>query len=440
MYSVRLRNFWDNIRATYWFVPAVMTLLAAVLAVTVFWVDQTIPIYLVQDKWFIFHPETVAEARSFLNGIADTSLGVAGVVFSITLVPLSITSTQYGPIVLRGFLRDRGTQLVLGAYTATTFYCLCLQVRLPDTGNPAMQLSATIAFYMLSTSLLLLIYFFHHVADSLQASSVVEQVSGELEQVIEQDYPLEKATTSVNPQRAEELVRHTTLSEGTVITANREGYVRAIDYGYLVNVASEHKLILRIERLPGDFVSRGDPLLTVWPGILDKRTKLLGNRAYMLGKNRTLFQDTEFGIYLVVAIAVRALSPAINDSNTPVLCLNRLGAALGMLAERQNPSPYYYDKDHELRLIRETVSFERLVGVAFDMIREYGRTSAEILIKMLETIRSVTAHTHSDSQRKVLLRHATLIEHDARIGLPSEYDRQRVHNSYEQTIRAIGHG
>ena len=444
--SVRLRNFWDNVRATYWFVPAVMTLLAAVLALTLFWVEQTIPNYLLQNllqnKWYIFPPVSITEARGELNSIADTSLGVVGVVFSITLVPLSITSTQYGSIVLRSFLRDRGTQFVLGAYTSTTFYCLFLLLALANVSNQTVQLPVTIAFYMLAASLLLLIYFFHHVADSLQSSTVVEQVSREVEQVIEQEYPLDNARASFDHQRAEELIRHTALNGevGELVTSNQEGYVRAIDYDQLIHIASEYKLILRIECLPGDFVSRGDPLLIAWPRPLDKRMRLLANRAYMLGKNRTLFQDTEFGIYLIVIIAVRALSPAINDPNTPVLCLNRLGAVLGMLAERQRRSPYYYDKDGQLRLISDSVSFERLAGVAFDMIREYGRTNAEILINMLETIKSVTAHTHSDTERRVLLKHAALIEHDSHIGLPSDYDQQRVHESYDETVRAIGLG
>jgi len=438
MSSVRLRNFWDNVRATYWFVPAVMTLLAAFLAVIMFWVDQTIPNSLIQDKWYIFQPAGIAEARSLLNAIADTSLGVIGVVFSITLVPLSITSTQYGSIVLRIFLRDRGTQLVLGAYSATTFYCFFLLIGLRNPGNQTANLSVTLAADMLLVSLLLLLYFFHHVADSLQASSIAEEVSKELEHVIEQEYSIERFLPRSNQQDAEKVVRQTALRKGEAITSDREGYVRAIDYGRLIHIASKHKLILRLECPPGDFVSRGAQLLTAWPSPVDKSVRSAANHAYMLGRNRTLFQDTEFGFYLMVTIAVRALSPAINDANTPVLCLNRLGAALGMLAEREEPSPYHYDNDNQLRLISRNVSFERLVGVAFDMIREYGRTNAEILIKMLETIKLVTVHTQSDTQRRVLLRHATMIEHDSHIGLPSDYDQQRVHDSYEETVRATG--
>ena len=440
MTSVRLRNFWDNVRATYWFVPAVMTSLAAVAALTMYSLDQLIPNYLLLDKWYLFYPASVAEARSALVTVADTSLGVIGVVFSITLVPLSITSGQYGSIVLRTFLRDRGTQFVLGAYSATTFYCLFVLMGRGSASNQTVPLSVTIAVYMLLASLLMLLYFFHHVADSLQASTVVQQVSRELEQVIEQDYPLERVTAPFDHQHAEELTRQTAVSQCEVITSNREGYVRAIDYDQLIHIAAKHKLILRIKCLPGDFVGRGDQLLVAWPSPVDKHVSLVANRAYMLGKNRTLFQDTEFGIYSIVIIAVRALSPAINDPNTPVLCLNRLGAALGMLAERQRPSPYYLDKDNQLRIISEPVSFERLVGVAFNMIREYGRANAEIMIKMLETIKFVAAHARSDNQRKVLLKHSTLIEHDSHTGLPSEYDQQRVHDTYDETVRAIGLG
>src|SRR5208283_78070 len=215
MSSVRLRDFWDNVRATYWFVPTLMTLLAAVLALTMFWVDQAIPNNLLQDKWYIFHPETIAETRTVLNTIADTSLGVIGVVFSITLVPLSITSTQYGSIVLRSFLRDRGTQFVLGAYSATTFYCLSLLMSLRNATDQTGQLSVTVAVSMLLSSLLMLLYFFHHVADSLQASAVVEQVSRELEQVIQQGYPLENPLAPSGHQHAEEYdgIRQTVLSE-----------------------------------------------------------------------------------------------------------------------------------------------------------------------------------------------------------------------------------
>ena len=437
MPSVRMRDLEDRIRATYWFVPTLMTVLAAVFALLLFWIDQTIPSSFLQDKWYIFRPENIAEARSVLTTIATVSLSIVGVVFSIILVPLSITASQYGSIVVRSFLRDRGTQWVLGAYTSTTFYCLALLLAFRTAGSDtAIQFSVSVGIYMLIISLLMLLYFFHHVADSLQASSVIKLLSDELEEVIKQEYPLHPASFDARRIEANEL-RQKLVTEGEGVESTGEGYVRAIDYLKLIDIATKRKMVLNINSLPGDFVGRGDQLLTIWPGQGGEQVISAVNHAYKLGKNRTLFQDPEYGITLIVVIAARALSPAVNDPYTPVLCLNRLGAALGMLAERATPQPYYFDRDNQLRVIGEAIGFDRFVDVAFNMIREYGRTSTEVLMQMLATIKTVSVHTHSSDQRKALLKHAKLIEHDSRIGLPSKYDQQRVHESYEETFRAI---
>jgi uncharacterized membrane protein len=414
-------------------------MLAAISAVVLYWADQAMPSYLLQDKSYIFHPENIAEARSVLTNIANVSLGVIGVVFSIILVPLSIAATQYGSIVLRAFLRDRGTQCVLGAYTATTFYCLSLLMALRSATNmTGTQFSVTIAVYMLLISLLLLLYFFHHVADSLQASSVIRNVSNELEKVIEQEYTLKSATASELRQKEADEMRQTLLREGQIIVSKDEGYVRAIDFDKLVEAATKFKVVLYLKCVPGDFIGRGDSLLLVSPTSMSNQQLFSTvTQSYMLGKNRTLFQDPEFGIVLITLIAVRALSPAINDPYTPVLCLNRLGAALSMIAERAPPASYYCDKNSQIRVIVDQIGYERLVDVALNMVREYGRGNAEILMKMLETIKMIAAHTHSDDQRQVLLKHAMLIEADSRIGLPSDYDKQRVNERYEETLRAI---
>ena len=437
MSSIRIRDLGDRVRATYWFLPTLMTVLAAVFALVLFWVDQAIPSSFLQDKWYIFRAENIAEARSVLTTIASVSLSVIGVVFSIILVPLSITATQYGSIVLRSFLRDRGTQLVLGAYTSTTFYCLFLLLALRTAGSQAaVQFSVSVAVYMLIISLLMLLYFFHHVADSLQAASVIRVVSEELEGVIEQEYSIRKPTFDAKQIEVNEL-RQKLLNKGEGVESTGEGYVRAIDYNKLIDIAAKRKIVLKIKCLPGDFVSRGDQLLSILPGHGDKQMISTVNHAYMLGRNRTVLQDTEYGITLLVIIAARALSPAINDPYTPRLCLDRLGAALEMLAERATPRSYYLDRDEQVRVIAEPIGFERLVDVAFNMIREYGRANAEVLMHMLATIKAVSDHTHSDYQKKSLLKHAKLIEQDSRIGLPSKYDRQRVHESYKETLQAI---
>jgi uncharacterized membrane protein len=435
MSSVWLRDFQDKIRATYWYLPLLMSLLGAILAVVLYWISQMLPSSLPLN---VIPSMTTADARGALAAIAETTIGVIGVVFSIMLVPLTIASSQYGSVIMRSFMRDRATQIVLGAYGAATFYSLILMTILPAGATILLihaQVPVWISFCMLLLDLVILFYFIHHVAESLQAATVIEQISKELEEVIK-DYPLAKAMDSFDSRQDEvHVLRDTLLREGKAITSDGEGYVRAIDYGKLMRIAVECKSVLYLRRQSGDFVSRGDRLLLAWPGLESAISNV--NRAYFLGGNRTLYQDAEYGIYIIVTIAVRALSPAINDPVTPVMCLNRIGAALGMLAERISPSPYFCDNDNQLRIISDPVSFERLVGVAFNMIREYGRGNAEVLMKMLETIGMISTHASSEAQRTVLVKHATLIEHDSHIGLPSDYDKQRVHDVYEEILRAI---
>ena len=439
MSSVRLRDFRDKTRATYWFVPMLMSLLGAGLAMILNWISQLLTTFL-QNSWYLVIPISAPDARGTLTVIAQTTIGVIGVVFSITLVPLTIASSQYGSIIMRSFMRDRATQFVLGAFGATTFYSMFLIATLPS--GSALPLNGSfpveVAFYMLLANLIILFYFIHHVADSLQAATVIEQISKELENVVE-EYPLTKATDTLDSRHGEaNTLRDTLLREGKAITSNGEGYVRAIDYDRLMRMAVRCKSVLYLSRQPGDFVSRGDQLLRAWPGPLEERAVSIANRAYILGRNRTLYQDPEYGIYIIVTIAARALSHAINDPATPVMCLNRLGAVLGMLAERTYPSPYFCDKDNQLRVMADPVSFDRLVDLAFNLIREYGRGNTEVLMKMLETIKEVAVHAHSNEQRKALLKHVTLIEHDSRIGLASEHDQKRVQVTYAETVKEIG--
>jgi uncharacterized membrane protein len=138
----------------------------------------------------------------------------------------------------------------------------------------------------------------------------------------------------------------------------------------------------------------------------------------------------------LVIIASRALSPAINDPVTPTMCLNRLGVALCMLAERIVPSSYYYDNYGKLRIIADPISFEHMTGVSFNLIRQYGRNNADVLISMLNTITAVAAHARAKAEREVLVKHAQLILEDGNAALPSAYDKQRVRQAYNEALKA----
>ncbi len=215
MSYVKLRDFQDRIRATYWYLPLLMSLLGAILAIVLNWISQLLPSSLLNGWYLLPSLTTVESARSALTTIGETTIGVIGVVFSITLVPLTIASSQYGSVIMRCFMRDRATQFVLGAYGATTFYSLSLMSILsPGTAVSNARLPVGVAFCMLLVGLVILFYFIHHVADSLQAATVIEVISKELEDVI-RDYPLAKATDNLDSRQDEvHVLRDTVLREG----------------------------------------------------------------------------------------------------------------------------------------------------------------------------------------------------------------------------------
>jgi uncharacterized membrane protein len=151
-----------------------------------------------------------------------------------------------------------------------------------------------------------------------------------------------------------------------------------------------------------------------------------------------MVQDIEFGITSLVSVALMALSPAINNAFTAMLCLDRLAAALSTLAGRHRPSPLYYDDAGHLRLLAEATTFDRLTDIAFHQIRQYGCRDAEVLRHMLKAIARIAPYAKTDQQRAALARHAGLVEHAARLSLPEAQDQERVHQSYEMALQAIG--
>jgi uncharacterized membrane protein len=218
------------------------------------------------------------------------------------------------------------------------------------------------------------------------------------------------------------------------------GYITGFDYDGLARIAGRQGLVFLVTRMPGDFVIAGEPLLLAWPPYKVDELKLSNevNPLCMLGENRTMLQDPLFGIGQLSVIASRALSPAINDPVTATMCIDRLGEALGKIAAHRERLVYRYDARKELCVIAESYNFGLLAGSAFNLIRQYGRGTAEVLLRMLAAIQSIAIFCRTDAQRQVLLMHARLIESESRAGLPSEYDRERVGESFVETVRAIG--
>jgi uncharacterized membrane protein len=207
-----------------------------------------------------------------------------------------------------------------------------------------------------------------------------------------------------------------------------------------MQITRKHNLLLRVKFRPGKFVIKGSDLVMVFPGerVNQKLVKQI-NDAFILGKERTEQQDVEFPINQLVEIALRAISPAVNDPFTAIRCIDRLSAGLSGLVQRNFPSPYRYDDNHNLRIIAEPFSFEQLVDRAFNQIRQYAQSDAAVTIRLLEAIATIATYTTNPKHKPVLKRHAEMILRGSQQGLSEEQDRKDVIERYYNVIKALEH-
>lgn len=417
-------KYWDRIRSSFWFVPTIMAGGAIALAYATVALDGA-----VTDRWLRVlswaYTGSAEGATAMLSTIASSMITIAGVVFSITLVALSLASSQLGPRLLRNFMADKSNQVVLGTFVATFLYSLMVlrAIRRADEGLFVPHLSVALGVLLAIASLGVLVYFIHHVAVSIQADNVVAKVGAELVAGVDRLFP--EAIGKNSPARTD--LPETFVRDSCPIGAAEDGYVQLIDGDAMLDLAVAEDLILRVERRPGQFVVKDSALVLAWPGTrVHDRTRAQVNAAFVLGSQRTPVQDVEFAVSQLVEIAVRALSPGVNDPFTAVACVDRLGAALCRLAQREMPSSGRLDGENKLRVIAPITTFTDIADAAFDQVRQSARTNAAVTIRLLESIAVVANFARRSEDRAVLRRHAEMIARGSLEGLPEKEDRHAV--------------
>lgn len=439
----RIVHLWDTINSSLWFIPAVMTFVTIAMSFASISLDVMVKEKLADRIGWLWAGGPQG-AREILSTIAGSMITVAGVVFSITVVVLALASSQFGPRILRNFMRDRGNQIVLGTFISTFTYCLLVlrTIRGQDGSSEFVpHVSVTVGIVLALASLGVLIYFIHHVSVSIQAPIIIARVAEEFDRGVERLFPEmlgESPPEEIESANASHVPPALDLDGGRVPSC-ATGYLQAIDSDGLIGVANEKDLLIKVNFHPGEFITEGSDLVLTWPRqIIDKNLITEINSAFILGAERTETQDIAFSVHQLVEIAVRALSPGINDPFTALTCIDRLGAALCLLAERKMPSPYRYDASGKLRVIAKVTSFAELTNVAFEPIRQYGRSSALVDIRLLDTLSVIAAHVRREQDRRALVRHAHMIERASREALAEQVERNAVEERYYSVLKALG--
>ena len=436
-----LLKYWDRLRSSFWFVPAVMACLAVALAVSAVELDKSNAEGWLQSLGWIYSGG--AEGASLLLGtVAGSMIAIAGTVFSMTLVALSLASSQLGPRLLRNFMRNTANQVVLGTFVATFVYCLLVlrTIRRADEVAFVPHLSVSIGVLLAMVSIGVLIYFIHHVSVSIQADQVVAGVGRELEDGIDRLFPdhLGKAGSEVSQAPGDAELPAAFASQARPVGALEDGYLQLINANALIALAVEEDLLLRLERRPGHYLVKGRAMVMVWPG--DRVTETLVeklNAAFVLGDQRTAAQDVEFSFHQLVEIAVRALSPGVNDPFTAIACVDRLGSGLCRLARRDMPSALRFDSHGRLRLVARGSSFAGIVNTAFNQIRQSARSNPAVAIRMLDAIGQIAGHVQRAPDAACLQRQAGMIVTGARETLPEPDDLLAVEASFKAATQAL---
>lgn len=383
--------FLDKLRASYWFLPSLMLAVSAALAFVLVGVDQDSDWTSLQAIPWIFTGGHEG-ARLLLSTVAGAIISVAATTFSITIAVLSFTSSQFGPRLLRGFLRDTSNQLVLGTFVATFLYCLLVlkTIRGPSEGTFVPHIAVTVGVLFAIVSICMLIFFIHHVSSSIQASRIIENVANELSSAIERLFP-EKIGLGMDCARDAPGASDLRSESATRVIADFSGYLQAINGDRLLDCAVRHGVVVHLACKPGDFVARGSTIALLAPGEGAGGDTIADvTQAFTFGEERTAAQDCEFLFLQLVEVAVRALSPGINDPFTAHMCLDRIGAGLCRLAGRAFPSPFRHDGQGSLRVVAKVPQFKDFVKAALGQIIHFGGSNPAIdehLLRILGRIR-----------------------------------------------------
>jgi uncharacterized membrane protein len=428
---------WEALRTTFWLIPTVIVVVAALLFVATFEIDLAgFHHHLTLPYWI--RTGRADAGRQVLIAIAAAVITVVGVVFSITILALTLASQQFGPRMMRNFIRDIGNQMTLGVFVGTFVYSVLALGSI--TSNFVPHLSIAIAEGLLLVDLGVLIYFIHHIAKSIQLPEVIAGIARDLSRAIDAEFPARKGeadeVAGLESGRSVSDLLQLIDERGAVVPSSSSGYLQFVGYAQLVDIASHTDSVIRLDHRPGHFIATGRPLATVWPGGAAGQVALALSKAHVTGPHRTLMQDPVFAIDQLVEIAIRALSPAVNDTFTALTCIDWLSAGLSQVSVRTLSEGVYRDRNGRVRLIETNPSYARMVNRAFDKIRQSSRGMPAVIIRLLDALTSIASETVSSGQREILMRQGRMIFRSAEESVPEVNDVEDIRVRFDR-LRAL---
>jgi len=428
----------EALQTNLWVVPAMETVAVLVLFVVTYAVDRAAYDGLIQlPSWVL--SGSADSARAVLATVAAAIITVVGIVFSITIVALTLASTQFGPRMLRNFVRDRGTQVALGTFVATFCYATIALVSVGGGphGDFVPHLSVTVTLVSTLADVAVLIYFLNHIAAMIQLPIVIAQIAGTLAtEIAALDRGASIGSGMERGPSCEELLAWLAES-GAPIRTPRSGYLQVIRHDTLLKIASEADAVIQLPYRPGHFLIAGQVIAWVWPPHAAESVAESLAHGHVTGAYRTLPQDISFGFDQLVEIALRALSPAVNDTFTALTCVDWIAECLCRISTSWRPQRIRRDAQGRIRVIAYQADFDRLVNRTFQTIRQAAVGMPAIMIRQLDAVAKVMEQTPDRARRTVLIRQAEAIQRSNLATVADPGDRDDVTRRYETVMTML---
>ncbi|HKJ06523.1 MAG TPA: DUF2254 domain-containing protein [Flavobacteriaceae bacterium] len=398
--------FWNKLKSTFWFVPILIIIVSILLSISSVYIDQIVN-YSSEGITRFFFVNNVDSARTILSTISGAMIGVAGTVFSVTLVALTLASSQLGPRLIKKFMYVRLNQVVLGTYISTYLYCLIVLNSVQDYNDNIFipSMSIFIAIILAIANIVLLIVFIHQIAVSIQADNVISDVSAAISKQTKILFPKEKEKNNCNSNiNVEEIKLNYTNT--IPLKSVKSGYLQYIDNEALMEIMININGLIVLSKRPGKYLIEDLTFGKLYVNNKiedDVLTKILSQ--FVIGKTKSEQQDLEFSINQMVEIAVRALSPGVNDPYTAMVCIDNLTSTMCYLAQIDFPSNYYCDSKNKLRIITSNTNFEGILATSFNQIRQFSSESTAVIIKLMENLITIYQFATKEEYKKAILTH-----------------------------------
>lgn len=390
-------TFWTTVRDNFWFLPIVYGLCsmiaAAIITALDVWlvpkVSGSIPNILLTGQ---------SIAKQLYAALITAMLTMTTISFSTIMVMLTTYSSQFSPRALQDFMQSKITQHVLGVYTFGFIFVLINLWLLTETTQKDL-LSPFFTVVITIISLGFFILFIHFSARWAQVNFLIGVIRNKTSELIRETFAERTYGEDQYWDHSQiEIIRE---KERQMIHARRSGYIQQVNYKYLINWASDNDMVLEATFQVGDYVPKGMPVFYFWS--LGNSNEKLAEHDYFLviGDERTDLQDIAFSIEKLVEIAVKALSTSMNDPNTAINCIHRVGGLLSELAGNYRPVTYFSDNNGDLRLIMEQKNFRDYLFKSFYQIKHYGKDDISVVYSIVDTLYKVAIVSEESIQKEV---------------------------------------